>query len=261
MKDTFPGSLFDLSGKVAIITGGGDGIGRGCAELLAAAGASVVVSDIDLHKADKVAESIRNEGGKAIAVACNVLDFDELQALVEKAVESFGTVNILVNNAGLGGGGRENPFDIDEAYVERIYRINVFAPLQLSKLVVPEMERSGYGTIVNITSMSSVNSEPSMCIYASSKAALNHLTSNLAYDFGPKGVRINNVGPGATRTAALAGVLTPEMQQRMLNHTPIKRLGEISDIACAVLFLSSPASSWISGQTLFVNGGGVQTLQ
>lgn len=196
-------TLFNLSGKVAIVTGAGDGIGKGCAEILAAAGASVVVSDISAEKATAVAQEITDAGGKAIGVVCNVLDFDDLQKLVDKTKEAFGTVNILANNAGMGGGGRENPFKIDEAYVERIYRINVFAPLHLSKLVVPEMQRSGYGSIVNITSMSSVDKEANMCIYASSKAALNHLAANLAYDFGPMGVRINNVGPGATRTAAL----------------------------------------------------------
>lgn len=252
--------MFDLAGRVAIVTGGGDGIGKGCAVILAAAGASVVVSDINIDKAQAVAKEIADKGGKAIAVACNVLDFTDIQTLVDTAVSNYGTVNIIVNNAGLGGGGRENPFKIDEAYVERIYKINVFAPLQLCKLTVPLMQKSGYGSIINITSMSSINKEANMCIYSSSKAALNHLAANLAYDFGGMGVRINNVGPGATNTAALASILTPEMEEKMLKHTPIRRLGEISDIARAVLFFASPASSWISGQTLFVNGGGIQTI-
>lgn len=252
--------LFDLNGKVAIVTGAGDGIGKGCAQILASAGAAVVVSDINIDKAENVAQNIVSQGGKAIASECNVLNFDDLQKIVDCAISKFGTVNILVNNAGLGGGGRENPFEIDEDYVERIYKINVFAPLYLSKLVVPEMKKSGYGSIINITSMSSVDKEANMCIYSSSKAALNHLAANLAYDFGDMGVRINNVGPGATKTAALAKILTPELQEKMLRHTPIKRLGEVSDIAQAVLFFASPASSWISGQILFVNGGGDQTL-
>lgn len=253
-------TLFDLSGKVAIVTGGGDGIGKGCSEILATAGASVVVSDINLHKAQAVADGIKAAGGKAIAVECNVLEDAGLVNLFETTVKTFGTVNILVNNAGLGGGGRENPFKIDTAYVERIYRINVFAPWRLSQLCVPEMGKSGYGSIINITSMSSVDKEPNMCVYASSKAALNHLAANLAYDFGEYGVRVNNVGPGATKTAALATILTPELQEKMLRHTPIKRLGEVSDIAQAVLFFASPASAWVSGQILFVNGGGDQTL-
>lgn len=253
-------SLFDLSGKVAIVTGGGDGIGAGCSKILAAAGASVVVSDISADKAKAVADEITASGGKAMSVACNVLEDADLVNLVDTAVKTYGTVNILVNNAGLGGGGRENPFKIDTDYVKRIYSINVFAPWRLCQLSVPEMEKSGYGSVVNITSMSSVDKEPDMCVYASSKAALNHLAANLAYDFGPYGVRINNVGPGATRTNALLSILTPELQEKMLRHTPIKRLGEVDDIARAVLFFASPASSWVSGQVIFVNGGGDQTL-
>ena len=193
-------SLFDLTGKVAVVTGGGDGIGRGCCEILAAAGASVVVSDLSLEKAEEVARSINLAGGKAAAVECNVLRKEDLENVVAFAVKSFGTVNILVNNAGIGGGGRENPYNIDLAYVEKIYAINVFAPWQLCKLVAPYMKESGYGSIVNITSMSSINNSPAMAIYGSSKAALNHLASNLAFDYGPMGIRINSVGPGATRT-------------------------------------------------------------
>lgn len=214
-------ALFNLSGKVAIVTGAGDGIGKACAEILAMAGASVIVSDLHIEKAQEVATEITSAGGTAVAIGCNVLDFNDLKATVDFAVSTFGTVNILVNNAGIGGGGRENPFNTDEQYVERIYKVNVFAPLQLCKLTAPEMQKSGYGSIVNITSMSSVNKEANMSIYASSKAALNHLSANLAYDFGNMGIRINCVGPGATRTAALASILTPELQERMLSHTPL----------------------------------------
>ena len=253
-------SLFDLSGKTAIVTGGGDGIGKGVCTILAAAGASVVVSDISIEKATATANEITASGGQAAATACNVMLEEDLGKLVDFAATTFGSVNILVNNAGLGGGGRENPFKIDRAYVERIYAINVFAPWQLCKLVAPYMQKSGYGSIVNITSMSSINKEADMAIYASSKAALNHMAANLAYDYGPMGIRINTVGPGATRTHALATVLTPELEAAMLAHTPIKRLGEVADIARAVLFFASPASAWVSGQTLMVNGGGVQTL-
>lgn len=252
--------LFDLTGKVAVVTGGGDGIGRGACEILAAAGASVVVSDISAEKAEATAEEIVKEGGKAVATVCNVLRKEDLDALVKFAVAKYGTVNILVNNAGIGGGGRENPYNIDLDYVERIYAINVFAPWQLCKLVAPYMQESGYGSIINITSMSSINNSPAMAIYGSSKAALNHMASNLAFDYGPMGIRINSVGPGATRTHALSTVLTPEIEQKMLAHTPIHRLGEVSDIAGAVLYFASPISAWVSGQVLMVNGGGVQTL-
>lgn len=252
--------LLDLSDKVAVVTGAGGGIGRECALTLAAAGASVVVSDINLDKARETLSEILANDGNGAAIQCNVLLESELKELINFTVKSFGTVNILVNNAGLGGGGKENPFKIDRSYVERIYAINVFAPWELIKLCAPFMKKSGYGSVVNITSVSSVNKEANMSIYSSSKAALNHLVANLAYDYGPMGIRINNVGPGATRTAALASILTPEMEKKMLAHTPLRRLGEVSDIAHAVLFFASPASAWISGQVLMVNGGGEQTL-
>lgn len=253
-------SLLDLSGKVALVTGGGDGIGKASCKILAAAGASVVVSDLSLEKAQETAGDISNSGGEAVAASCNVLDPDDIDRLVRFTVDTYNTVNILVNNAGMGGGGRENPFKIDREYVERIYAINVFAPWQLCKLTTPFMKESGYGSIINISSMSSVNNDPDMSIYGSSKAALNHLASNLAFDFGPMGIRINNIAPGATRTRALASVLTPEIEAKMLSHTPIKRLGEISDIAGAVLYFAAPISEWVTGQTLMVNGGGVQSL-
>ena len=252
--------LFDLNGKIAIVTGGGDGIGKGCCEILAAAGAHIVVSDLTIGKAQAVADDIKGKGGKAIAVECNVLKDEDLVNLVDKAVKEFGTVNILVNNAGGGGGGRENPFRIDRAYFEKIFNFNVFSAWRLCQLIVPHMAKSGYGSIVNITSMGSINKSPDMSAYAASKAALNHMAANLAYDFGPMGIRINNVGPGATATHALKTVLTPEIEQRMLQHTPIKRLGEVSDITGAVLYFAAPVSEWVSGQVLFVNGGGVQTL-
>lgn len=252
--------LFDLKEKVAVVTGGGDGIGKGCCEILAEAGARVVISDLNIDKAQLVADEIKSKGGRAIAAECNVLKDEDLVNLVDRAVKEFGTVNILVNNAGGGGGGRENPFKIDREYFEKIFNFNVFSAWRLCQLTVPHMAKSGYGSIINITSMSSVNKSPDMSVYASSKAALNHLVANLAYDFGSMGVRINNVGPGATVTNALQSILTPEIEQRMLQHTPIKRLGKVSDIAGAVLYFAAPVSEWVSGQVLFVNGGGIQTL-
>lgn len=252
--------MMDLTGRVAVVTGGGAGIGRASALVLAEAGAAVVVSNRTLEKAQKVADDIIAAGGKASAFRCNVLEEKDLIDLIDFTVKTYGTVNILVNNAGMGGGGRENPFNIDREYVERIYAMNVVAPWQLSKLAAPYMQKSGYGSIINISSMSSVNTDPNMAIYGSSKAALNHLARNLAYDYGPMGIRVNNIGPGATRTAALDSVLTPEIEKKMLAHTPIQRLGEVEDIAGAVLYFAAPISSWVSGQTIMVNGGGVQTL-
>lgn len=251
--------LFDLSGKTAIVTGGANGIGKASALRLAQAGANIVIADLKIVDANEAAKEIESYGVKALAVECNILKDDDLVALVDKTVEEFGTVNILINNAGGGGGGRENPTKISVDDIRRDFELNVFSGWRLSQLCVPHMKKSGYGSIVFTTSMSSINKSPNMSGYAGSKAAVNHMVANLAHDFGPE-VRVNAVGPGATRTAALESLLTPEIEERMLSHTPIQRLGEADDIAGAMLYFASPVSTWVSGQTIFVNGGGVQTL-
>ena len=252
--------LFDLTGKTAIITGGANGIGKASALRLAQAGANIVIADLNMDDAKAAAKEIESFGVKALAVECNILKDDDLVAMVDQAMSVFGCINILINNAGGGGGGRENPFKISVDDFRRDFELNVFSAWRLCQLCVPHMKASGYGSIVITTSMSSINKSPNMSGYAASKAAVNHLVSNLAHDFGPE-VRINAVGPGATRTDALKSVLTQALEERMLSGTPIKRLGEADDIAGAMLYFASPISEWVSGQTLFVNGGGVQTLE
>ena len=253
-------ALFDLTGKTAIVTGGANGIGKATALMLAKSGANIAIGDFKLEDAQKTAKEIEALGVKAIAVACNVLKDADLVNLVETTIKELGNIHILINNAGGGGGGRENPFKISVDDMRRDFELNVFSGWRLCQLCVPHMKKAGYGSIVFTTSMSSVNKSPNMSGYAGSKAAVNHMAANLAHDFGPE-VRINAVGPGATRTAALETVLTPEIEQKMLAHTPIKRLGTADDIAGAMLYFAAPISEWVSGQTIFVNGGGEQTLE
>lgn len=170
----------------------------------------------------------------------------------------FGKLSLLVNNA---GGGGPKSFDMPMADFHWAYELNVFALFRMTQLVATHMEREGRGAVLNISSMAGENKNAHMASYGSSKAAVNHLTRNIAFDLGPKGIRVNAIAPGATKTAALASVLTPEIEQTMLKHTPLKRLGEAEDIARAALFLCSPAASWISGQLITVSGGGVQELE
>lgn len=252
--------LFDLKGKTAIVTGGANGIGKATAVMLAKHGANISIGDFNLDDAKEAAKEIEKLGVKAIAIECNVLKDDHLVNLVEETVKLLGSVHILINNAGGGGGGKENPSKISVDDIKRDYELNVFSGWRLCQLVVPHMKKVGYGSIVFTTSMSSVNKSPNMSGYGGSKAAVNHTVANLAHDFGPE-VRINAVGPGATRTAALESVLTPEIEKEMLKHTPIKRLGTADDIAGAMLYFAAPISEWVSGQTIFVNGGGEQTLE
>ena len=248
---------FTLAGQVAVVTGAGAGIGRAIAETFAAAGAAVMVSDLNATTAAEVAQGINSRGGRAEAQACDVTKEDDLDALVSETVRHFGKLTTLVSNA---GGGGPKPFDMPMADFRRAYELNVFSLFRLAQLAVPEMEKAGYGAILAITSMSAENKNKRMAAYASSKAATSHLVRNIAFDLGPKAIRVNGIAPGATLTDALKSVLNDEIEAQMLAHTPINRLGVPQDMANAALFLCSPAAAWISGQILTVSGGGVQEL-
>ena len=248
---------FRLDDHVAIVTGAGAGIGRGIAKLFAQVGAAVVVSDLQEQKANQVAQEIKDAGGKSIAVVCDVTNDDDLENLVKATLDAFKKITLLVNNA---GGGGPKPFDMTMDTFVWAYKLNVFSVFRLCQLCAPHMATAGGGAILNISSMSAENRNTKMAAYGSSKAALSHLTRNIAFDLGPKGIRVNAIAPGAIKTDALASVLTAEIENAMLKHTPLSRLGEVADIAYGALYLCSPAASWVSGQVLTVSGGGVQEL-
>jgi 7-alpha-hydroxysteroid dehydrogenase len=192
-----------------------------------------------------------------MGLACNVTSEADCKSAVDAAIETFGKLTLLVNNA---GGGGPKPFDMPMSDFEWAYQLNVFSLFRLTQLAAPHMAAAGGGSVVNISSMAGENRNIRMASYGSSKAAVNHLTRNIAFDLGPMGIRVNAIAPGAIKTDALATVLTPEIEKAMLKHTPLGRLGEAADIAYAALFFCAPASAWVSGQVLTVSGGGVQEL-
>jgi 7-alpha-hydroxysteroid dehydrogenase len=253
----FDSHSFRLDGHVALVTGSAAGIGFAIADTFASAGAAVMVSDVDLTAAEKAAARIAKAGGNTAAIACDVTSEEDLERVVDATQAEFGGMTLLVSNA---GGGGPKPFDMPMSDFRRAFDLNIFSLFRLAQLAAPVIEESGGGAMLAITSMAAENKNERMASYASSKAATNHLIRNIAFDLGPRDIRINGIAPGAIRTHALETVLTDEIEEAMLAHTPIHRLGKPQDIANAALFLCSDAASWISGEILTVSGGGIQEL-
>ena len=186
-------TAFRLDGQVAIVSAGGAGIGQAIASTFAAAGAAVVVGDLRTERADAVAAQIREQGGRAAGVSCDVTSEADLERLVRGAITAFGRITLLVNNA---GGGGPAPFDMPLERFVAAYRLNVFSGFRLSQLCAPHMQAAGGGAILNISSTAGENRNVRMASYASSKAAVDHLTANIACDLGPCGIRVNAIAPG-----------------------------------------------------------------
>ena len=243
---------FRLDNQVAIVTGGGRGIGRAIALSYAEAGADVVCAARTLADVEAVAEEIRALGRRALAVQCDVTDLPQLAGVVEAALTAFGRITHLVNNAG--GSGPNDPLKMSAEKFEGVFRFNVSSAYELTPLCVPHMRAAGGGNVINITSGAARYAQPYFSAYGTAKAALSQLTRLLAQDFAPD-VRVNAIAPGPIMTAALDRALPANMRESMIKNTPLKRLGEVEDIAAAALYLATPASSWVTGKIIEVDGG------
>lgn len=243
---------FSLSGQVAIVTGAGKGIGRACAMALAQAGADVALAARTQVDLDLVAADIRGLGRRAITVAGDVSDETNLDTLVARTVAELGKVTILINNAG--GAGPNSPLKMSGDEFSAVLAWNVTPAYLLIQKTALAMKDAGGGAVVNISSVAARYAQKHFSAYGAAKAALNQMTRNLAQDFAPQ-VRINAIEPGTIMTDALARVLTPERLENMRKTTPMARMGQPEDIANAALFLVSPASGWITGKVLGVDGG------
>lgn len=244
---------FRLDGQVAIITGSGRGIGAATALALADAGADVVISARTRTELEDTAAKVRSRGRRALVVPCDVLDAAQREALVASALEEFGRLDVLVNNAG--GWPPQAALQTSDEDFEACFRFNVTTAFSMSRLCVPHMvATAGKGSIINISSTAGSHPQPGFVAYGVGKAALSWMTQELAQDFAPK-VRVNAIGVGATLTTALANFMSPDLERMMLAKTPLARLGEPEDIAACALYLASPAASYVTGQVIGVNGG------
>ena len=248
--------LFDLSGKIAVVTGGGSGLGRQMAEGLAECGANVVLCARTVERCEEVAEELRALGVQALALACDVRDPPQIQAVIDAAVAEFGTVDILVNNAGTSWGA--SPEEMPLAAWQKVIDVNLTGPFLFSQAAGIVMIREGGGKVINIASVAAFKGAPSEALnaigYNASKGGLVSFTRDLAVKWAKYGINVNAIAPGWF-PSEMSQVVLERSGGRLVEHIPLGRYGGDDDLKGAVAFLASAASDFVTGITLPVDGG------
>jgi NAD(P)-dependent dehydrogenase (short-subunit alcohol dehydrogenase family) len=253
------GTLFDLTGRSALITGSSRGIGRAIALRMAEAGARVVVSSRKRDACDEVVAEIKASGGEAVALACNISNKPELEALVAQSREAFGKIDILVCNAAV------NPHygttqEIPDSAFQKVLDCNIRSNHWLCQMVIPEMAERRDGVVLIVSSIGGLKGSNTLGTYGLSKAADMALARNLAVEWGPRNVRVNCIAPGLVRTDfARALWENPATYEQAVARYPLRRIGEPDEIAGTAIFLASQAGSFVTGQTIVVDGGATST--
>ena len=254
-----------LENRVAIVTGGANGMGRAICELFAEEGAKVTIADIDTAGSAETLSRIEAAGGKALAVRCDVTSTAEIKQMVDATVEAFGGIDILVNNAGAILGAHGNPtnmFTLTEDAWDKVVDLNLKSYFLCSKEVVPVMKAAGYGKIVHFSSLGAINPPSPHPHYHAAKSGVIGLTYDMAAELGPLGIHVNAIMPGPIKTPffdTIVEKMSPEEAvaffKWMGDQAPLQRMGEPEDVAKAALFLASDMSSYITGVVLPVSGG------
>lgn len=244
---------FSLENKVAIVTAAGRGIGAGIARAFAEVGADVVIGARTESQLVGVAEDVARVGRRAAVVPVDLFSREGMEQLVDRAMAEFGRIDVVVNNA---GGSAPGPFlQTSEKAFNSAFRWNVTTAYNLTHLALPHMLAGGGGNVINIASAAGRFADRGFSVYGTAKAAMIQLTRNLAAELAPR-VRVNAIAPGAIETSALGVVLqNEELERRMIEGTPMKRLGVVEDIAAAAVYLASPAGGYVTGCCVDVNGG------
>jgi len=247
--------LFNIDGKVAIVTGASRGIGQSIAEEFAKAGAKVVISSRKQDSVDEVADAIKSDGGEAIGIAAHNGDKEALYALVNQTVEKYGTIDIVVNNAAT------NPhfgtvLDAEDSYWQKTIEVNLMGNVWLSQASTKIMKENGGGKIINVASVVGLNPGQFQGIYSVTKAAVISLTKTLAMELGSDNIQVNAIAPGLVKTKFARALWdNDDLMEQVLAQTPVGRIGQPVDIAGLALFLASPASDFTTGSVFVADGG------
>ena len=240
--------------QVVIVTGGAQGIGRACVEAFAAEGAAVVIADVDAAGGEKAAEAVQAQGGRATFIQTDVGDAAQAQRLVERTLEAFGRLDVLINNAGIIK--TAEFLEISEADFDAVLRVNLKGVFLVGQAAARAMVGQGKGAIVNMSSANAVVAIANQVPYVTSKGAVNQLTKVMALALADKGVRVNAIGPGSILTDLLKVVMSDEAaRRRILSRTPMGRCGEPAEVAKVALFLASDDASYLTGQCIYPDGG------
>ena len=247
----------NLKNKIVIITGAGSGIGAATAKLFGRHGVTVVASDINLESAQKIADEIKEAGGKASALKTDVTKFEEVQNLIDDTIKAYGSLDIMVNNAGIGGANQKKTAEHTHEDWHNVIAVNQTGVFYCMQVALQQMMKQEYGNIVNVASLAGLKASGNNLSYSASKFAVVGMTKSAALEYGHKNIRINAVCPGYTHSALLDQLLSSreDMSDILKRYVPMRRFGQADEIAEGICWLASENSKFITGQTLTLDGG------